>query len=75
MRNMPARWRNTSAIARANILFKAAEILASRANDIGRELTREEGKTLKEGIGETGRAVQSRSGRGPKGLSSGIVTP
>src|SRR5215217_8131058 len=51
-------WRNTSAIARANILFKAAEILAARANDVGRELTREEGKTLKEGIGETGRAVQ-----------------
>jgi aldehyde dehydrogenase (NAD+) len=51
-------WRKTSPIARANILFKAAEILASRQNDIGRELTREEGKTLKEGIGETGRAIQ-----------------
>jgi aldehyde dehydrogenase (NAD+) len=51
-------WRNTSAIVRANILFKAAEILASRANDVGRELTREEGKTLKEGLGETGRAIQ-----------------
>jgi aldehyde dehydrogenase (NAD+) len=51
-------WRNTSAITRANILHKAAEILASRVNDIGRELALEEGKTLKEGIGETGRAVQ-----------------
>lgn len=51
-------WRRTSAIARANILHKAAEILASRVNDVGRELTVEEGKTLKEGIGETGRAVQ-----------------
>lgn len=51
-------WRKTSPIARANILFKAAEILASRQNEIGRELTREEGKTLKEGIGETGRAIQ-----------------
>jgi acyl-CoA reductase-like NAD-dependent aldehyde dehydrogenase len=51
-------WRTTSAIARANILYKAAEILASRQNEIGKELTREEGKTLKEGIGETGRAVQ-----------------
>src|SRR4051794_27755158 len=51
-------WRKTSLIARANILFKAAGILASRQNDIGRELTREEGKTLKEGIGETGRAIQ-----------------
>ena len=51
-------WRKTSPIARANILFKAAEILASRQNEIGKELTREEGKTLKEGIGETGRAIQ-----------------
>jgi alpha-ketoglutaric semialdehyde dehydrogenase len=51
-------WRDTTAIARSNILNKAAEILASRTNDIGRELAQEEGKTLKEGIGETGRAVQ-----------------
>jgi aldehyde dehydrogenase (NAD+) len=51
-------WRSTSAVARANILFKAAEILSARANDVGRELTREEGKTLKEGIGETNRAIQ-----------------
>jgi acyl-CoA reductase-like NAD-dependent aldehyde dehydrogenase len=51
-------WRKTSPIARANILYKAAEIMASRQNEIGRELTREEGKTLKEGVGETGRAVQ-----------------
>lgn len=51
-------WRKTSPIARANILFKAAEILAGRQAEIGKELTREEGKTLKEGIGETGRAIQ-----------------
>ena len=51
-------WRKTSAIARGQILFKAAEILMSRVNEIGAELTREEGKTLKEGIGETTRAVQ-----------------
>ena len=53
-----ASWRRTSPIQRAAILFKAAEILASRANDVGRDLTREEGKTLNEGIGETNRAVQ-----------------
>ena len=52
------KWRDTTPIARAAILFKAAEILASRQQDVGRELAREEGKTLKEGIGETGRAVQ-----------------
>lgn len=53
-----AAWGKGSPIARANILFKAAEILASRTEQVGRELTREEGKTLKEGIGETTRAVQ-----------------
>jgi len=53
-----AGWRRTSAIARSTILHKAAAILESRINDVGRELTREEGKTLKEGIGETTRAVQ-----------------
>jgi alpha-ketoglutaric semialdehyde dehydrogenase len=51
-------WAETSAIARANILYKASEILAARVNEVGRDLTREEGKTLKEGIGETTRAVQ-----------------
>ncbi len=51
-------WARTSPIERANILYRASEILASRADDVGRELTREEGKTLAEGIGETKRAVQ-----------------
>ena len=51
-------WRKSSPIARGNILHKAAEILESRIPDVGRDLTREEGKTLKEGIGETTRAVQ-----------------
>src|SRR5688572_20072161 len=51
-------WRAMSPIARANILYKASEILAARVNEVGRDLTREEGKTLKEGIGETTRAVQ-----------------
>lgn len=51
-------WGKGSAIARANILHKAATILESRIPEIGRELSREEGKTLKEGIGETTRAVQ-----------------
>ncbi len=51
-------WGKGSAIARANILHKAANILESRIPQIGRELSREEGKTLKEGMGETTRAVQ-----------------
>lgn len=51
-------WRAMSAIGRANILYKASELLAARIPEIGAELTREEGKTLKEGIGETTRAMQ-----------------
>ncbi|HYH11552.1 MAG TPA: aldehyde dehydrogenase family protein [Thermomicrobiales bacterium] len=50
-------WARTSPIERANILYRASEILASRAEEVGRELTREEGKTVAEGIGETKRAV------------------
>jgi aldehyde dehydrogenase (NAD+) len=51
-------WARTSPIERANILYRASEILASRADEVGRELTREEGKTLAECIGATKRAVQ-----------------
>jgi len=50
-------WRRTPGVARGNILYKAAELLASRAESVARELTREEGKTLKEATGETMRAV------------------
>jgi aldehyde dehydrogenase (NAD+) len=53
-----AGWRNTPAPARGDILRKAADLLEARAADVGRDLTREEGKTLAEGIGETRRAVQ-----------------
>nr|MBA3416841.1 aldehyde dehydrogenase family protein [Chloroflexia bacterium] len=51
-------WGKGSPIVRANILHKAANILEGRIAEVGRELAREEGKTLKEGIGETTRAVQ-----------------
>jgi aldehyde dehydrogenase (NAD+) len=51
-------WRATPAPARGDILRKAADLLETRASDVGRDLTREEGKTLAEGIGETRRAVQ-----------------
>jgi len=53
-----AAWRATPAPARGDILRKAADVLDARAADVGRDLTREEGKTLAEGIGETRRAVQ-----------------
>jgi alpha-ketoglutaric semialdehyde dehydrogenase len=51
-------WRATPAPARGDILRKAADVLEQRANDVGRDLTREEGKTVVEAIGETRRAVQ-----------------
>lgn len=53
---LPA-WAATPAPVRGEILFRAAALLAARAESIGRDLTREEGKTLAEGIGETRRAA------------------
>lgn len=50
-------WSELPIPARAEILRKAADILEERAESVGRDLTREEGKTLAEGIGETRRAV------------------
>ncbi|HEX2187212.1 MAG TPA: aldehyde dehydrogenase family protein, partial [Chloroflexota bacterium] len=55
-RAFPA-WRATPAPARGEILRQAADLLERRAETIGRDLTREEGKTLAEAIGETKRAV------------------
>jgi alpha-ketoglutaric semialdehyde dehydrogenase len=56
-RNALAGWRSMPAPARGAILRKAADLLDQRSADVGRDLTREEGKTLAEGIGETKRAV------------------
>jgi aldehyde dehydrogenase (NAD+) len=53
---LPA-WAATPAPVRGEILFRAAALLAERAASIGRDLTREEGKTLVEGMAETRRAA------------------
>jgi alpha-ketoglutaric semialdehyde dehydrogenase len=50
-------WRSMPPPLRGDILRKAADLLDQRAEQVGRDLTREEGKTLMEGIGETKRAV------------------
>ncbi|MEK7863109.1 MAG: aldehyde dehydrogenase family protein, partial [Chloroflexota bacterium] len=50
-------WRATPAPSRGEILRRAADLVERRAADIGRDLTREEGKTIAEAIGETRRAV------------------
>jgi aldehyde dehydrogenase (NAD+) len=50
-------WRGMSQPARGAILLKAAALLESRAEDVARDLTLEEGKTIGEARGETLRAV------------------
>ncbi len=53
---LPA-WAAMPAPARGDILFRAAALLLERADAIGRDLCREEGKTIGEAIGETRRAA------------------
>lgn len=50
-------WRKTPAPVRGTILRKAADLLEQRVDTVGRDMAREEGKTLPEAIGETHRAV------------------
>ena len=52
-----ASWRATPAPARGEILRRAADLMEHQVENIGRDLTREEGKTIGEAIGETRRAV------------------
>jgi alpha-ketoglutaric semialdehyde dehydrogenase len=51
------KWRSMSLVARGDILYRAADILTSRADAIGRDLSLEEGKTFPEAKGETLRAA------------------
>ncbi len=50
-------WAALPAPRRGEYLFKAAEILESRLNKVGSDMTREEGKTLPEAKGEVKRAI------------------
>jgi len=52
-----AGWSSLTGPARGNFLFKAAEILDSRFEQLALEMTREEGKTLPESKGEVRRAI------------------
>lgn len=52
-----AGWRALPPPARGEILRTGADLLAQRAEAVGRDMAREEGKTLTEAIGETRRAV------------------
>ena len=49
-------WSNASPEVRADVLDKVGELILARRNDLGKLLSREEGKTLPEGIGEVTRA-------------------
>jgi alpha-ketoglutaric semialdehyde dehydrogenase len=50
-------WAAVPAPKRGEILHRAALLLESRADQVAREMTREEGKTLPEARGEVGRAI------------------
>ena len=50
-------WRKLSPHDRAAFLWKAADILERRKSEVAAALTREEGKTIAESTGETGRGV------------------
>ncbi|HEY0730199.1 MAG TPA: aldehyde dehydrogenase family protein [Pyrinomonadaceae bacterium] len=50
-------WADLPATRRGEYLFKAAELLEARLAQLGEEMTREEGKTLPEAIGEVKRAI------------------
>lgn len=50
-------WAATNAPARGAILFRAADILESRFEQLAAEMTREEGKTLGEARGEVRRSI------------------
>jgi len=50
-------WASMPAPTRGNILYKAADILEKKFDQLGAEMTREEGKTLPEAKGEVRRAI------------------
>lgn len=50
-------WADLPATKRGEYLFKAAELLENRLQQLGEEMTREEGKTLPEALGEVKRAI------------------
>ena len=50
-------WRKLAGSARGDILFKAADIMEKRIDDIAQTMTREMGKTFPEAKGETARGI------------------
>ncbi|MFD1707898.1 alpha-ketoglutaric semialdehyde dehydrogenase GucD [Siminovitchia sediminis] len=50
-------WRRMGQVARGKLLFKVADLLEAKVDDIGKTMTREMGKTLPEAKGEVMRGV------------------
>ena len=50
-------WANTPAPARAQVLFRALEIMGRRSDELARTITEEEGKPLPDAQGEVRRAM------------------
>src|SRR5580698_7322927 len=72
---LPA-WARMNAPARGALLFKAAEILDRRFDQIATDMTREEGKTLPEAKGEVRRAINIFRYFGGEGSRlDGILVP
>lgn len=57
-RQAAQQWAMRPGMQRAAVLMDAATLLDRDADLLGKELTREEGKTLREGVGEVRRAAQ-----------------
>ncbi|MEU0851432.1 NAD-dependent succinate-semialdehyde dehydrogenase [Streptomyces flaveolus] len=54
-----AAWRATPIAERTEVLHRAADLIAERAADIGRVMTREQGKPLRESTGEARRTAET----------------
>jgi aldehyde dehydrogenase (NAD+) len=71
-----AGWASMPGPARGAILYKTAEILEHELDQLGAEMTREEGKTLPEAKGEVKRAINIfRYYAGEGSRAGGILTP
>ena len=69
-------WASMPAPARGNILYKAADILEKKFDQLGAEMTREEGKTLPEAKGEVRRAINIfRYFAGEGSRMEGVMVP
>ncbi|HXJ39452.1 MAG TPA: aldehyde dehydrogenase family protein [Bryobacteraceae bacterium] len=69
-------WAGMPAPARGNILYKAADILEKKFDQLGAEMTREEGKTLPEAKGEVRRAINIfRYFAGEGSRMDGVMVP